>query len=169
MMAPAPSFLSWASGSAHPHRWRRQSWTFSATVFCPPCGSGFCFVLFCFPPSWLLVFAELVAQPSQPPVLVSRQLFRLFLGDLPRSVACDDGWNRVTSPECCEVQLWHLTAQDVLTAYLIFMMLGATQECRWWETQHWSLSICAAGNGVSHVKSQRNVSLRSFPPCPWIQ
>lgn len=74
---------------------------------------------------------------------MSRQLFWLFLRDLPRSVACDDGWNRVTSPECWEVQLWHLTAQDVLTAYLIFMMLGAAQECRWWETTLKSVDMCS--------------------------
>ena len=45
-MAPAPSFLSWASGSAHPHRWLAQA---ELDFFC------YCFlspmwfrVLFCF-------------------------------------------------------------------------------------------------------------------------
>lgn len=37
---PRPLLPLPARCSAHPHRWRRQSWTFSATVFRSLCVSG---------------------------------------------------------------------------------------------------------------------------------
>lgn len=80
MTAPAPSFLSRVRGAAQPHRWRRQSWTFSAPVFCSPCGSG-CFSI---------VILSVMIAFSQPPGRASRHFSGLFLGSLTRAVNSDD-------------------------------------------------------------------------------
>ena len=46
IMAPAPSFLSWALGSARPHRWAGAGRVgLFLLLFCPPCGWVLFFVV----------------------------------------------------------------------------------------------------------------------------